>query len=71
MDLSNEDNNIDRVRLRIADHFTEAGFEKLEVTFKQKNEAARKIQNSQLPSDKGILIHSLSEMFRLIDKMSL
>jgi hypothetical protein len=34
VDISNEDDNIDRVRLRIADHYTEAGFEKLEVTFK-------------------------------------
>lgn len=58
-----------RVKMRTSDHNQESGLDKLEVTFKHKKAQNQKRKQETPLSDKGILIHSLSDLFRAIEKM--
>ena len=63
------DETEDQIKLRLTEPYSDVEMEKLEVTFK-KNSNKPKIKNQEITiSDKGILIHSLSDLFRSIDKM--
>ena len=63
------DETEDKIKLRLSEPYSDVELEKLEVTFKNKsNKSIKKSQETTI-SDKGILIHSLSDLFRSIDKM--
>jgi hypothetical protein len=68
LNLTTDDSD-DRIKLRLTEPFTDVELEKLEVTFKKNfSKPTKKIQERTV-SDKGILIHSLSDLFRTIEKM--
>jgi len=67
LNLTTDDTD-DRIRLRLTEP-SDVELEKLEVTFKKNyGKPSKKIQERTI-SDKGILIHSLSDLFRTIEKM--
>jgi hypothetical protein len=69
LNLTNDDYNDDRKKLRLSDAFLDVDLKKLDINFK-KNKPVTKIQDATF-SDKGILIHSLSDLFMTINKMEL
>ena len=69
LNITTDDIEEARLRMRLSEHYQEAELDKLEVTFKKKKTQLQKQKPEKPVSDKGILIHSLSDLFKAVENM--